>query len=85
MPEPSDDSDAAASGPRADIALLVICDRCGDTQEFPISAPVFLDWAARRIPVQDAFAHLSAPEREFIKSQVCPACWTRQFGAQPHA
>ncbi|MFE3757911.1 hypothetical protein ACFXO9_26690 [Nocardia tengchongensis] len=84
MSEPPDDNDAAASGRPADIAVLVICDRCGDTQEFPISFPVFIGWAARRIPVQDAFAHLSAPEREFIKSQVCPACWTTQFGAHRH-
>ncbi|QVI19540.1 hypothetical protein KHQ06_24595 [Nocardia tengchongensis] len=60
------------------------CRLCGGTQEFPVGLAAFIGWAAYRIPMQDAFAHLSAPEREYIRSRICPACWIAEFGTHPY-
>jgi hypothetical protein len=69
--------------PPLDLTVEVICDTCGATGTFRVNRARFSAWSQRRMPMQDAFAHLSVPDREFIKSRICPTCWTNTFGANP--
>lgn len=82
--DPPDPSDYPAPDSQHIYMARVACRHCGNTQEFPVPLAAFIGWAARRIPLQDAFAHLSAPEREYIRSRICPACWTAEFGTHTH-
>ncbi|WP_405494673.1 hypothetical protein [Nocardia sp. NBC_00511] len=84
MSEHPDRSDHPAPDPLSIYVVRVACRDCGGIQDFPVDLAAFIGWAARRIPVQDTFAHLSAPDREYIRSRICPACWTKQFGTHPH-
>ncbi|WP_157556836.1 hypothetical protein [Nocardia acidivorans] len=73
------------SDPPLDLPLEVTCDTCGRTGSFWVSRARFTAWSQRRMPMQEAFAHLSGPDREFIKSRTCPSCWTDTFGPNPYA
>ncbi|MVU77122.1 hypothetical protein GPX89_07655 [Nocardia sp. ET3-3] len=69
--------------PPLDQPVEVICDTCGTVGTFRVNRARFAAWSARRMLLQDAFAHLSGPDREFIKTRICPSCWTKTFGPNP--
>lgn len=69
--------------PALDIAVEVTCDTCGKTETFQVNRARFTAWRERRMLIQDALSHLSIPHREFLKSRICPSCWTEMFGSNP--
>ncbi|MGW2665954.1 hypothetical protein ACWCW7_33805 [Nocardia tengchongensis] len=71
--------------PPLDLRVEVICDTCGETWRFWVNRARFTAWSQRRMLLQDAFAHLSCPDREFIKDRTCPSCWTKTVGPNPFA
>ncbi|NNH75682.1 hypothetical protein HLB23_38520 [Nocardia uniformis] len=71
--------------PPLDLRVEVICNTCGEAGSLWVNRARFTAWSARRMLLQDAFAHLSIPDREYIKSRICPNCWTKTFGPNPFA
>lgn len=71
--------------PPLDLHVEVICDACRGTGSFWVNRARYTAWSQRRMRLQDAFAHLTAPDREFIKGRTCPSCWTKTFGPNPFA
>lgn len=69
--------------PSLDLPVEVHCDTCGKAETFLVNRTRFTAWYERRMLIQDALAHLSIPDREFVKSRICPACWTGMFGSGP--
>lgn len=69
--------------PSLDLPVEVHCDTCGKAETFLVNRARFTAWYERRMLIQDALAHLSIPDREFVKSRICPACWTGMFGSSP--
>ncbi|WP_280382913.1 hypothetical protein [Nocardia wallacei] len=65
------------------LPVEVTCDTCGRAETFLVNHDRFTAWRARRMLIQDALAHLSIPDREFVKSRICSACWTAMFGSGP--
>ena len=56
------------------------CVHCGHWEWLEVDIDRYQRWHAREILVQDAFPHLSAPQRELILSGTCPTCWDGMFG-----
>ncbi|MBF6333159.1 hypothetical protein [Nocardia transvalensis] len=71
------------TAPSLDMPVEVVCDTCGKAETFLVNRARFTAWYERRMLIQDALAHLSIPDREFVKSRICPACWTGMFGSGP--
>lgn len=71
------------TAPPLDLLVEVICDTCGTTGRFWVNHARFTAWSARQMLLQVALPHLSVPDREFIKSRICPSCWTATFGPNP--
>ncbi|KZM75581.1 hypothetical protein AWN90_19605 [Nocardia terpenica] len=71
------------AGPALDMPVEVTCESCGKAETFLVNRARFTAWRERRMLLQDALAHLSIPDREFLKSRTCPACWTDMFGPCP--
>ncbi|MGW4720420.1 hypothetical protein [Nocardia sp. NPDC004260] len=71
--------------PPLNLALEVTCDTCDQSTTLHVNRDQFAAWAERRLAIQNAFAHLNPPEREYIKSRICPSCWTGMFGPHPGA
>lgn len=69
--------------PPLDLDLEVTCETCYESATFHVNYDRFTAWGERRMAIQDAFAHLSAPDREYIKSRVCPSCWTDMLRPHP--
>lgn len=69
--------------PALDMPVEATCDTCGKTETFQVNRARFTAWSERRMLIQDALAHLSIPDREFLKSRICPTCWTDMFGPNP--
>lgn len=51
-----------------------------NTLELPITREQLALYEAGEVLIQDVFPHLSAPEREFIKSGITPQEWEEFFG-----
>ncbi|WP_067667095.1 hypothetical protein [Nocardia miyunensis] len=66
-----------------DLRIEATCDTCDNSESFQVNEAKYTAWLGRRMPIQDALAHLSDPEREFVKSRTCPDCWTKMFGPNP--
>lgn len=71
--------------PPLDLALEVTCGICDQSATLHVNRDQFAAWGQRRLTIQDAFAHLSPPDREYIKSRICPSCWSGMFGTHPEA
>ncbi|MGX1778525.1 hypothetical protein ACWIGW_40915 [Nocardia brasiliensis] len=71
------------SDPALDMLVEVTCDTCRTTETFQVNRARFTAWSDRRMPIQHALAHLSIPNREFVKSRICPTCWIDMFGPGP--
>ena len=56
------------------------CRWCDTTETLTVDIDQYQRWNAREILVQDAFPHLSAPQRELIMSGTCSECWVGMFG-----
>lgn len=68
-----------------DLSVEVTCDTCRKTTTFQVNRDRYTAWRARQMLMQDALAHLSPPDREYLKSRICPDCWTAMFGPNPFA
>ena len=68
-----------------DLRIEATCDTCDKTERFQVNEARYTAWRERRMRIQDALAHLSDPEREFIKSRTCPDCWTKMSNLNPFA
>ncbi|MEV0538418.1 hypothetical protein [Nocardia salmonicida] len=79
----TDNRDHLDTPPPLDLAVEVTCDTCQQSATFHVNHDQFVAWGERRLAIQNALPHLGAPEREFIKSRVCPSCWTDMFGPGP--
>lgn len=55
------------------------CPMCGDYRTIAVDAA---DWTVynKGMLLQNAFPNLSADDREFIKTGLCPICWDRLMG-----
>lgn len=78
-----DHSSRFETHPALDLSVEAMCDTCERTETFQVNRACFTAWSERRMPIQRAFAHLSIPDREFLKSRICPSCWTDMFGPGP--
>ncbi|QIS09895.1 hypothetical protein [Nocardia arthritidis] len=83
MSDSPDHSTRSDTDPSLDLPVEVHCDTCGKVETFLVNRARFTAWYERRMRIQDALAHLSIPDREFVKSRICPACWTDMFGPSP--
>lgn len=54
-----------------------------NTMNLPVTQAQLDNYASGRVLLQDAFPHLSPPEREFIKSGYTPQDWNELFGVRP--
>lgn len=79
----TDSRDHLAPTPPLDLVLEVTCDTCDQSTTFHVNRDQFAAWSERRLAIQNALPHLSAPDREFFKSRVCPSCWTDLPGSRP--
>ncbi|MFI9509044.1 hypothetical protein [Nocardia sp. NPDC052566] len=81
----TDDANRSDTDTPLDLSIEVTCDACRKTATFQVNHDRYTAWRERRMLMQDAFPHLSAPDREYLKSRVCRDCWTAMFGPNPFA
>jgi len=55
------------------------CVSCGLERILSVPPVDYALWCAG-MPAQQAFPTLSASEREFLISSICPDCWDEMFG-----
>ncbi|WP_225732222.1 MULTISPECIES: hypothetical protein [unclassified Nocardia] len=75
-----DDATLPDSAAPLDLSVEVTCDTCRKTTTFQVNRDRYTAWRGRRMLMQDALQHLSPPDREYLKSRICPDCWTAMFG-----
>lgn len=57
------------------------CRCCGNDKVLEVDINKFYQWQSRKLLAQNAFPHLSAPDRELIISGTCGLCWQDMFGS----
>ncbi len=58
--------------------ISVKCPFCSSSKVLHLSATALREWQAGKL-VQEAFANLSADDRERLITGVCPECWEKTF------
>ena len=58
----------------------VQCISCGTTKVYHLQPERIIAWRNGML-IQDAFPGLSAEDREFLISGLCPDCWNKLFGS----
>lgn len=53
------------------------CPKCDTVTVLDLDVEACRQWVVENVKLQDAFANLSATEREVIKSNLCPPCQKR--------
>ena len=57
------------------------CPFCGKYHDVRVSEADYWNWKGGEL-AQDAFPYLTAEEREFLISGICPDCWNKIFGGK---
>ena len=63
-----------------DIFLEAVCNHCGEVRMLRVQLDDYIDYK-NGTPVQKAFPHLSADERELLVSGMCGECFDELFRA----
>lgn len=58
-----------------DFAVVGKCKFCGTSETVFVKSDQYYQWMNGEAHIQDAFPHLTAGQRELIKTQMCDACW----------
>lgn len=61
------------------MTLVDKCVFCGKEFSVEVREEDFFAWEMGGL-VQECFPYLSADEREFLISRICPTCWKKTFG-----
>jgi hypothetical protein len=54
------------------------------TLDIPVSKDAYALWETGRMLIRDAMPHLTADEREFIKTGITADEWNQMFGRMQH-
>ena len=60
--------------------ILVTCRCCSKGKLLRVDINKFDKWKSREMLAQNAFPHLTPPDRELIISGTCGKCWEDMFG-----
>ena len=70
--------DVASLDPDFKVAVRGPCYQCGNPQEVIVDDAALRKFRAGSF-AQDCFPTLSADQREFLISGICPTCWAAMF------
>lgn len=63
-------------------SLIGKCIQCKCHQKVTVTADEWADYNFRGMMIQDAFARLSAGDREWLISGICGTCFDKMFGKE---
>ena len=61
-----------------EISVATCCPFCGEVHYVECNEADYLDWQDGEL-IQNAMPYLSAQEREYLITGICPTCWANSF------
>ena len=61
------------------IEIITTCPICGKQTKHMVDEKAYAAWKRKELLIQQAFPHMSADEREELKTGICSKCWDDMF------